>query len=307
MKYIIIIALVFVSFVLGWSLSTRYVSPKTPVTIPPKSMTEAEFAAKQQEELMKKKQSFITFIEATEKKYWTTTANVAPVVFANYLEDIVKYVFQDPDHLKFISFQFLTLNENLLTIKSQLVQKKTNNYSSLSNLIEIINSSGSELKQFSKQECKTYLNEQKDIWVFLRDLSNLSYSQYRSSPFFQRKIETTDMGLLDNDGTESQLSRMTDPGRYLNQRIISDIIFFANTDVMDLPGIGKAIDCQFSDPASRPMCEKLKVALKNKDTEFIRKKFTDNSRKYDLDSFYILYLIGDLTRDQLTDHLCLIK
>jgi hypothetical protein len=162
MKYIIILVLVLVSFTLGWSFSQKYVSPKASPVLD-KAIPTAEIAAQKQQELLKKKQTFIQFLESTEKKYSMGSANITPIVFSHYLEDIVRQVFKDSDNFQFISFQYPTIEDNLLTIKDQLANKKTNNYSSISSLIESINFTGSEINKFSKEECRTYLNDQKDL------------------------------------------------------------------------------------------------------------------------------------------------
>jgi hypothetical protein len=266
---------------------------------------EATIKKQKVEKIALERKDFESFIEQIEKKYTVSWVIMTNDTFAHYLEEVVEYAYDHFDLFNIASFPFKEKAENLALINNQLKANKTNNYSEISILIDHINAFWEPPKQFTKTECKDFLEKQEDIGVYLSDISNLTYSRYRASPFFQRRLDTNDSTRIDQEKnnqitTDSILAK-------LNQRIISDIIFFSQVPSMSLWGISDGINCEYSNEADRPMCENLKTALKANNKEFILKKFSDNERKYDLDSFYIRYLIGDLDKSGLIEKLCLIR
>ncbi len=316
MKAFIIIVL-WIAFVLGWAIARNNSSTKTDSDLTQTSTQSGTPDApwmsgaitvdpvQKAKIIEEEKKLFLSFLQSLEDNYLEPGTALTWERFSSYLEEVVTYIYAHPDIFNIATLPFKDFDDNIKIIKDQIWKGTTNNKAEVTILIDHINTIGGIPKQFTKVECKAFLEKQEDIWWFLRDPSNLTYSKYRNSPFFQRELEESDRALLDKgsnaqknpDSTESQL----------NQRMISDILFFSQVEEMSLSGIADAITCEFSPAADKPMCENLKTALKTWDKEFILKKFSDNERIYDLDSFYIRYLIWDLTKPQLIDKLCLIQ
>jgi hypothetical protein len=303
MKLSIIFLILCISFVFGWSLAIYYTDKQKTTQLPYISGSWST-TIQSAKTLPEEKVDFATFIKKLEEKY-IGSSSLDSDRFAQYLQEVVHYIYIHPELLKVVILPNKELDENLNLIIDQIKWGKTNNYSAVSLLIDHINSIGVPPQQVTKEACKTFLEWQKDLGSYLQDLSGLLYSKYRSSPFFQRELQSADTLLLDN--TKNANNSNDSISSQLNQRIISDMLFFSRVKSMDLSGIADAISCEYSNPNDKPMCENLKTALRDGNKEFILKKFSDNQRKYDLDSFYIRYLIGDLDKSGLIDKLCLIQ
>jgi hypothetical protein len=313
MKYIIIVVIFWISFALGWTIAIRYVTSNNEISRWSVNSSWVVLSwtltpAMKQKALDEEKDNFLKFIVSAEKKYRVTWNNVSIGDFAQYLESIVRYVYSNPTLFTVMLLPYKELNENIDLINEQIRNPKTSHYGLISIMITAINSVWNTPKTFSKNECSQFLKEQKDIGAYLKDLSILSYSKYRNSPFFNRKLDDIKLDDIYNpEWLVSKTEKDTDMWLLLNRLIVSDVLFFQRANTMTLEWIADAIPCDIVDIDKRQNCLNLQKAMKTKDLDFIRKKFSQNERKYDMDSFYVLHLIGDLTKEQLTDRLCLIK
>lgn len=246
--------------------------------------------------------AYIDFIKKLEKEYLLNTSTHA---FKEYLNTSLEYIYKNEKLLPLVNLNWSSREDQFNAIINYNWELPLQTYSILANIVIAINSIWSPWLKYSKSECQNFLLWVPNPTVFFTNQDLLMYSQFSKFPLLNLAIKTEDLVLIGGD-TKVQSSDMYSEDeilRKLRHRIISDIFFLSSAKTKDLSGISDAIVCN----PGNDSCEWLKVALKNNDFQFIRKKFESNSRKYDIDSIYIKYLIWDLDRQWFIDTVCLIK
>lgn len=306
MKFFLIIGVILAAFILGWVMASH----QTGVSLFPKKNIDLNqtWSIEKQPSLQEELDSFSTMMLELEKKQIFKWDSSDILVFAKYLESLVRYVYANPVLLSQMTFPFANQNEGLLYIEKAFKNNETKNYGAISQILVSIYGLSKNTKTYSQQECVQFLEKQADLWVYFKDISNITYSKYRNSPLFNMRLPNVELSDLYNPAgliwkDENEMSITT----RVNRLLVSDFFFFQWVKEMTLSWIAEWINCDLSDEKSKPACLSLKKALLEKDKNFIVNKFKDNSRKYDLDSFYVRYLIGDLDKTSFIKQVCLVK
>lgn len=228
--------------------------------------------------------------------------------YAGYLEEAIRYTYQNPVIYSSMRYPFVNMDENINYMKERLLTDNHTNFWPIAQMIVSIHSPFPNRKVYPQAGCVKYLMQEQDLWKYFSDLSLISYSKYQETRLFNMSL--SDRSLSDLYNTDALDWKSEDEMPIwirLSRLIVSDILFFQTVKDMTLVGISDGIVCSSENQNDRESCENLKKALKEWNKDFIRKKFENNSRKYDLDSMYILYLIGDLDKQAFVDKVCLVK
>ena len=83
------------------------------------------------------------------------------LVFAKYLENLVRYVYANPVLLSQMTFPFANQNEGLLYIEKAFKNNETKNYGAISQILVSIYWLSKNTKTYSQQECVQFLEKVK--------------------------------------------------------------------------------------------------------------------------------------------------
>jgi hypothetical protein len=231
--------------------------------------------------------------------------------FSQFLIDTLVFIDVNPGLRELIRLPYQDMRLNMEHVLEHIPRRKAKEDGTTAQIIAWIYSFETPPKKYSQKECFDFLNSQNDLWEFFKDLSQLTFSGYIASPLFQRDLSGVTLDDLYTpegiNGKGSDENDWRDIEARVNLLLISDFLFFQRAESMTLDGIANSLQCELSVEKDQEMCFALEKALRNKDKEFILKKFANNSRKYDLDSYYIRYLIEDLDKTWFINKVCLIK
>ncbi|QFR39609.1 hypothetical protein A9Q91_05305 [Candidatus Gracilibacteria bacterium 28_42_T64] len=248
-----------------------------------------------------KKEVLIKYLLETSKKY----KNAEAPLFL-YLKDITRFIKEKGFESNNFYGKDVEKVEKILV--NDLEKLNTNNFDDVSAIIYSIYNLNEE-GYASKQECKKFLDSLDNIGSYLSDTSSLLYSSYTKSPFLNVKVDEMDYMKFYN--SEKKIINFLEQGMNIDfvikKAIFGDILWLHQAPTLNLQGLSDAIFCEETEKIEKKKkCNTFKSDLAAGNKEKILEKFKTNERKYDVDAFYIRYLIGDLAKTELTSKLCLI-
>lgn len=297
---------------LGWFSMTRQTKQISPnQSIPNRSLsstTQWTWVIADLKVRQKEFEKFSEFLLEIEKKYQTGNSFPNMSSYISYLEEAIKYSYQNPAIYSVMRYPYVDMKENIKYMKNALSEGKGVNYGPVAQIIESVHWTFPNSQKSPQTECAKDLMKVEDLWKYFNDLSMLSYSKYKNARLFNMLISDKKLSDMYNPkGLEWKIDNEMPLRVRLNRLIIWDMLFFHWLESVTLKGISDGLVCRSDKPWQAEWCLNLKKALLEWDREFIRKKFESNPRKYDLDSFFILYLIGDLDKQAFVNKICLIN